>query len=153
MSGTTAPAKAASELKILIVEDEFFLALEMEMCLLDAGHRVVGHGVNLHTALAVADEDKPDLALIDLRLSEGASGLDVAAGLKDRGVACLFVTAACAAEFGSDLALGCLHKPVNDAALLQAVDVARGWIAGALAAPVPHGMHLFGQSDRRAEAR
>lgn len=135
--------EAAPEYKILIVEDEFFLALEMEMCLLDAGHRVVGHGVNLRTALAVADEDRPDLALVDLRLSDGASGLDVAADLRARGVPCLFVTASCAEELGRDLAVGCLHKPFDNVALLQAVAAAWAVTHGERAASLPQGMHLY----------
>jgi len=141
-----APARAgdARALKVLIVEDEFFLALEMEMWLLDAGHQVVGHGVNTRTALAAAAEDLPDLALVDLRLQEGASGLEVAASLKERGVTCLFVTSTCAAEVGGDLALGCLHKPIDNAVLLDAVAVARAALRGEPAPRTPYGMHLYG---------
>jgi CheY-like chemotaxis protein len=151
MSALTSRAPPAQELKILIVEDEFFLALEMEMCLLDAGHKVVGHGVNLNTALAVADEDKPDLALVDLRLSQGVNGLDVAAGLKQRGVPCLFVTGTCAEEFGQDLAIGCLHKPIDDPILLQAINIAFASLAGETPAALPHNMHLYDAAPNGGE--
>jgi DNA-binding response OmpR family regulator len=49
--------------KILIVEDEMLLASELEAILFDRGYDVIGIAPDLATARAVADHQRPDLAL------------------------------------------------------------------------------------------
>lgn len=121
-------------LRVLIVEDEALVALEIEGMLALAGHEAVGQADDLPSAVAVAEAEHPDLALVDIHLAQGASGLDVAAALKERGVPVLFATGNCPTELGRGLALGCLHKPISDRALAAAVEAAGAVLRGE---PVP----------------
>src|SRR5919107_3429438 len=108
----TAPRSDA--LRIMIVEDEALVALEIGGMLAMAGHEAVGQADDLPSAVAAAEAEKPDLALVDIQLAQGTSGLDVAAALRERGVPVLFATGNCPTERGRGLALGCLHKPISD---------------------------------------
>lgn len=65
-------------LKILIVEDEALLAMELEDIVHDAGHTVVGSAVSFREATDVLSSEEPDIALVDINLSDGPTGIDVA---------------------------------------------------------------------------
>jgi two-component system, NtrC family, response regulator AlgB len=61
-------------LRILIVDDESNIRIQLSLCLEAAGHHVVGHG-NIHDALAEASWQVFDLVFLDLRLGTD-NGLD-----------------------------------------------------------------------------
>ncbi|MGA3067543.1 MAG: sigma-54 dependent transcriptional regulator [Tepidisphaeraceae bacterium] len=61
-------------LRILIIDDESNIRLQLSLCLEAAGHHVVGHG-NIHDALAEASWQAFDLIFLDLRLGTD-NGLD-----------------------------------------------------------------------------
>lgn len=65
-------------LNILIVEDELLLAMELEFVLQDLGHTVVGTATCSQEALKLAEDHKPDLALVDIHLRDGPTGVAVA---------------------------------------------------------------------------
>ncbi|KAA2237246.1 response regulator [Salinarimonas soli] len=134
---------AGHPLRLVIVEDEALLAMSMEDSLLDAGHEVLGVADDLASALALAGRTRPDLALVDVQLLRGSSGLDVAARFAELGIPCLFVTGNCPAERGRTAALGCLHKPADERSLLAAVVAARAVIRGEAPCALPSGMHLY----------
>ena len=66
-------------MRVLIVEDEVFIAMDLEMQLIDLGQQVTGIAVSKASALDMARADRPDLALVDLRLSGPSSGTEAAA--------------------------------------------------------------------------
>ena len=55
--------------RILIVEDEYFIAMEIEDAVRRAGHAIVGMTGSAEDAVALAEEEKPDLVLMDIRLA------------------------------------------------------------------------------------
>ena len=128
-------------MRILVVEDEALVALEMEF-ILEANHEVVGIADTKRAALAVVEHEKPELALVDIRLAEGDSGLEVADELARRGVPTVFVTGNCPG-LGNDVALACLHKPFTQAQLLNAVATATDILAGQQPADNVSGMHFY----------
>ena len=141
---STFPGKRRGEpMRLLIVEDEALVALEVESILGSAGHEVIGTADTLHEALEVAEAERPDLALVDIQLAEGNSGLDVAAALKARGIPTLFATGNCPTERGAGLALGCLHKPFTDRSLASAIDVADAVLRGQTPTRLPQALHLY----------
>lgn len=71
-------------LKILIVEDEALLAMELEALIEDAGHEVVGWATSLAEARTVIEQAKADLAFVDIHLADGPTGIDVAKYIEDR---------------------------------------------------------------------
>lgn len=68
-------------LRILIVEDESMIALDLTDILEGAGHSVVGHATTKREALNLAGKTKPDIVLMDMELADGSSGLDAAEAL------------------------------------------------------------------------
>jgi len=112
-------------LNILIVEDEPLLADTLKRLIeLNPLYRVTGIADDLDSALAAAEVDPPELALVDLQLANGSSGYGVAARLHDRGIACLFTTGRAPGFAVSDLAMGCLSKPFREEDLVRALSEA-----------------------------
>ena len=117
-------------MRILVIEDEALVALQIELSIQAADHELAGQADTLRGAIELAEVENPDLALVDVRLAEGCSGLEVAAELKKRGVPSLFVTGNCPGEDRSDLALGCLHKPFTQTQIIAAFGVAECLLNG-----------------------
>lgn len=81
-------------MRILIVEDEPVLAVEMEMILLRAGHTIIGIAWDEGAAAEIASGHRADLALVDLHLANQTSGAVAARQLRTRyGTPSLFVSA------------------------------------------------------------
>jgi DNA-binding response OmpR family regulator len=55
--------------QILVVEDEFLIAMELEQTLLRAGYRVVGPAPSLGTALELLRQVRPHAAILDVNLA------------------------------------------------------------------------------------
>ena len=72
-------------LSILIVENEFLLAISLEAIMRDAGAGRVKMTASIADATALVDDEKFDAAILDIRLMDGDS-LPLAAALVDRGV-------------------------------------------------------------------
>ncbi len=69
------------------------IAMHLEMMLEDFGHQACGIATDPQEALALAASEKPDLALMDIRLARGTSGIDAARLLHENtGLRCLFVS-------------------------------------------------------------
>ncbi len=81
----------AERLRVLIVEDEMLVAMNIEDMLLDLGHEVAGLASRLEPALSLAREGQFDLAMLDVNLA-GETSFPVAAILAGRGIPFLFAT-------------------------------------------------------------
>lgn len=81
----------AERLRILIVEDEMLVAMNIEDMLLDLGHEVAGLASRLGPALALAEESAIDAAVLDVNLA-GEHSFPVADVLDRRGIPFLFAT-------------------------------------------------------------
>ena len=80
--------------RILVVEDDYFVALELEHRLREADFEVVGIAATAEEALELAVSEKPDLAIMDVRLASARDGVDAAIELFLRlGVPSVFATA------------------------------------------------------------
>ena len=102
----------------MIVEDEFFISLDMQTLLQALGHVVVAVAVSADDAVRIAQREQPDVALMDIRLVGTRDGIDAAEEIFNRfGVPSLFVTANTDPQTrGRAQAvqpLGFLEKPVN----------------------------------------
>lgn len=128
--------------RILIVEDEMLVAVELEAILEDLGHQPVGIAPDLETALALADQPI-DLALVDLNLRDGLTGPEIGARLNANRVSVLFITAN-PRILGEGVAgtIGVLTKPTDQATVCAAVDYALGIRAGHDVTP-PSALKLF----------
>ena len=80
--------------RVLIIEDESIIALDLENLVVDLGHRVVGLAATRDEAVAKARSQKPGLILADINLGEGGSGIDaVAEILRSFDIPVIFITA------------------------------------------------------------
>ncbi len=61
---------------VLIIEDEPFIALDLEGLVEGLGHRVTGIARTHSEAVALARRRTPGLVLADIQLADGSSGLD-----------------------------------------------------------------------------
>lgn len=72
---------------VLIADDDEVLCAQLVRALHDRGYHALG-AHSLAEAIAVLDQVTPDLAVLDLRLSQSDSGLDVLRELRRRNFAC-----------------------------------------------------------------
>lgn len=71
-------------LKVLIVEDEALLFMELESLVQDAGHSVVGWATSSAEARRLVDTLDADIAFVDVHLTDGATGVAVARYIEER---------------------------------------------------------------------
>jgi DNA-binding LytR/AlgR family response regulator len=109
-------------LRVLIVEDEFLLAMELETLVECGGCIPVGPASSVGQALALIDGEEPDIALLDVNL-KGQRATPVAAALQQRGVPYVLITGYSDAQLSEPelRAAPRLDKPVNSGALTRAV--------------------------------
>jgi len=84
------PAKSRT---ILVVEDEFFIALEIKTALTSSGNKVLGPASSVDHALELLRETKPDAAVLDVDLA-GERVTPVAMQLNALGVPFVLASAA-----------------------------------------------------------
>lgn len=108
--------------RILVVEDEVFVAAEIEHVISELGHEPVGIAADRRTAISLAPDT--DIALVDLNLQDGPTGISIGRFLAEtHGVTVLFMTAN-PAQLGDGVpgTLGVLPKPVTDQDLKLALE-------------------------------
>lgn len=123
-----APFASLNRARILVVEDNYFVALNIESALLDAGFEVLGVVDSGEEALESVAVAKPDLVLMDIRLAGALDGIDTAIALHGMNIPSLFASAHCdpgmQARGANAEPRGWLVKPFTDAQLLNAVHLA-----------------------------
>ena len=80
--------------RVLIIEDEPIIAMDIETIVRDLGHEVTGVAVTRDEAVALAMEDRPGLVLADIQLADDSSGIDAVKDiLAEFAVPVIFITA------------------------------------------------------------
>lgn len=108
----------------LIVEDEIFVALDLERILTDAGYTVAAIAADSVSALEAAPAC--GFAFVDVNLRDGPTGPMIAQRIaREHGVKVVFVTAnPSQIDCGPDCALGYIRKPFSESAILAAAAMA-----------------------------
>jgi two-component system, response regulator PdtaR len=134
--------EATPTLRVLIVEDELIVAWLARDELEHAGFVVCGMAATEHEAVRLALAERPDVALVDIRLAQG-SGLHAARPMEEAGIAVLFVTGHRCDALEAGVGLGCLDKPYAGKVLPEAVRIVhRFHRTGRPPAALPPGLHL-----------
>ncbi|ANW02072.1 regulator [Bradyrhizobium icense] len=112
--------------RVLVVEDDFLIALQTEVALTAAGFEVVGPATTAEEAVALASDAQPTLAVMDIRLASTRDGIDAARELyQDFAIRCIFATAhddvRTRGRAEPYAPLGWLPKPYTMASLVSAV--------------------------------
>jgi CheY-like chemotaxis protein len=80
--------------RVLIIEDEPIIALDLENLVTELGHKVVAIASTRDEAIAKAHSERPGLVLADINLGEGGSGIDaVSEILSSFDIPVIFITA------------------------------------------------------------
>jgi len=114
---------ARDALNVLIVEDEALLAEELAFLVREAGLRDVGRAMSSAEAIALACALTPDLALVDVHLKDGPTGIEAARLIvEDCGAVVLFMTAN-VRRLPDDYAGACgvIGKPYSEQAVRRAL--------------------------------
>lgn len=141
-------------MRIFIVEDDIMLADFLADALEEQCHEVCGIATNVSEAVSGVRLQRPDIAVIDVQLSRGERGTDVAEQLASsddlNGLGILYVSGN-AELVGRDARFGhaCLSKPYGISALASALTIVGELRDGhGTVSALPRGMYLLG--DTRA---
>jgi two-component system, response regulator PdtaR len=113
--------------RVLLVEDDYFVSLEIEHQLILAGFDVVGVATTAEEAVGIARGRHPELVIMDVRLSGPRNGIDAAIELMDEyGIHSIFATAHDDIGTRSRAAraepLGWIQKPYVPAQLIEMIN-------------------------------
>lgn len=115
--------------RILIIEDEFIVAHDLQMIIKGAGYEVVGTADSVAAALSILDREQVDLVLLDIYLKGRRTGIDLARDLMKRQIPFIYISAN-SNEKVMDAAkstspFGFIVKPYRDRDVLISIDIAR----------------------------
>ena len=81
--------------RVMIIEDEAIIAMDISAIVRDLGHNVTGVAATRTEAVALANRDRPDLILADIQLADRSSGIDAVNDIlaKFDAVPVIFITA------------------------------------------------------------
>ena len=113
---------------ILIVEDEFAVAFQLQAIMVSAGYQVTGIAISVAKALASIGETQPDLVLLDIHLKGDLTGIDLAEQLRQRAIPFIYLSAnssqSILEQAKATQPYGFLVKPFREKDLLVTLDIA-----------------------------
>ncbi|WP_336518368.1 sigma-54 dependent transcriptional regulator [Pollutibacter soli] len=114
--------------KILIVEDQFIEANNLQMILERAGYTVTGIARSVPLALEIIENEIPDLVLLDIFLQGNLTGIDLARRLNERSIGFVYLSANSNKKTLDEAKVtrpyGFLVKPFREKDVLVTLDIA-----------------------------
>lgn len=109
--------------KVLILDDQQLIAFEMAKLLEENGFIVIGPFANVTSALACLEDQKPDVAILDINMGDGTTSEGLADEMMAKNLPFAFVTGYGSIEviprrFESIVKM---HKPVRPAHFISMV--------------------------------
>lgn len=115
--------------RILIVEDEFIVAHDLEMIVSRAGYSIAGTADSVKSAIAILAVEEVDLVLLDIFLKGKQTGIDLAKILMTKQIPFIYISANSNEKVleaaKSTLPYGFIVKPYRDKDVLLSIDIAR----------------------------
>lgn len=118
------------EIRILIVEDDPFISLDIEHCLSNIDYKVSGVAYNIEEALNQLENNTPDAVLLDISLGkEKIDGIDIANTINEKyQIPFIYLTShadrSTLERAKKTYPSGYIVKPFNESALLAALEIA-----------------------------
>ena len=114
------------KVKILIVEDEAITAEDLRIELQKMGYEVCALAPTGEKAIEIAEKERPDVALMDIRLRGDMNGFVVAGKIKSRfGIPSIYMSGYAEEKIKAEATVknpfGVLSKPVNGDELKEAI--------------------------------
>jgi DNA-binding NarL/FixJ family response regulator len=116
----------SQQLKVLILEDDVLVAWSLREVLTLTGYQVTGIAATVSDALCLAENTRPDVALVDVRLAGNRDGIEGAELLRQQfGIPVIFLTGEIDKTTARRAAriepAGYLMKPVHGHQLVEAI--------------------------------
>jgi len=115
--------------KVLIVEDQFVEANDLQLMLRKAGYQVCGIARSVTAAQEILREEKPDLVLLDIFLKGKLTGIDLARQLREDNIAFIYLSANSNEQIlnaaKTTEPYGFIVKPFREKDLLVTLEIAR----------------------------
>lgn len=113
--------------KVQIAEDELITAMDLRKDLLDMGYEVCSFATTGRKAIEIAEREKPDVIIMDIKLRGEMDGMETAKEISSRfGVPSVFISGFTyeyiKQEFGSNKIIEYLPKPVEGVNLKDAIE-------------------------------
>lgn len=129
---------------LMIVEDEALVATLLRDQLQEAGYKVLDLTDRHAKALEVAKAEKPDLALVNIRLAGRDDGIELSEHLKALGIPVLLISGQVSrASSAKTVAIGSMPKPYDAAEMVQAVAYLLARLKGDTSLPRPDQLEVF----------
>jgi DNA-binding response OmpR family regulator len=141
-------------LKVLIAEDDLMIADLIEASLLDHGYQVSGIARTVAEGVAFGRADRPDLAIIDMRLADEGLGSEIVAQLQDGPrIGVLYASGNINHVIRSADGDACIAKPYHISDLLRALRIVEQIVSnGTVPPPFPRGFYLLNATKLSIEA-
>jgi two-component system, response regulator PdtaR len=128
MTGSTTDVDAPTPCRVLIAEDEALIRLDLAEMLREEGYEIVGEAGDGQEALELAEQLKPDLVIMDVKMPR-RDGIDAAAEIASMRIAPIVVLTAFSqrelVERARDAgAMAYLVKPFTISDLIPAIELA-----------------------------
>jgi len=133
--------------KVIIAEDDLVMADMLADILVHSGYEVCGIARTVDKAVRLCERHKPDLAILDLRLSDEGVGTEIAARLHPRGnLGILYTTGNVGQMGGLTKADGdaCMRKPYRAEDVVLALKIVEQIVSDTeVAGPLPNGLRAL----------
>jgi response regulator NasT len=114
-------------LRVVVVEDEALIRMDVVATLEEAGFEIVGEGSNGEEAISLAKEHQPDLVVMDIKMPK-LDGISAAEKIAELKIPVVLLTAFSQTELVSRAAeagaMAYVTKPFKPADLLPAIQIA-----------------------------
>jgi ActR/RegA family two-component response regulator len=122
----------------LIAEDDLLVADMLEQVVLRAGYQVCGIARTVSEGIALGEQHRPELAIIDVRLAEGRLGVEIVAALRG-GLPALGILYATGNAGSTPLTSAdghaCRGKPYTNRDMVRALKLVEAIVGGGSAVP------------------
>ncbi|MBD2757253.1 sigma 54-interacting transcriptional regulator [Spirosoma sp. BT704] len=114
---------------MLIVEDEYIIANDLELILDEAGYPVIGVADSVDEALAIMAQQKPDIVLLDIYLKGKETGIDLAKQLEELSIPFIYISAndnkSVLEAVKATQPIGYIVKPFREKDILTTLEISR----------------------------
>jgi DNA-binding response OmpR family regulator len=122
MTAPAEPADTGTGKRVLLVEDQWLIAMDLADQLRDSGYIVVGPASSLEKALALIETEAINAGLLDINLN-GTMSYPAAQALARKGIAFAFLSGHTSAELHEDFRdQRLLCKPITSNELMTTVE-------------------------------
>jgi two-component system, response regulator PdtaR len=133
---------------LMIVEDEALVAMVLRDELQEAGYKVLNLTDRHDEALEVAKAEKPDLALVNIRLAGRDDGIELSEHLKALGIPVLLISGQVSrASSARTVAIGSMPKPYDAADMVLAVAYLLARLQGDASLPRPDQLEVLDEES------